>query len=330
MAAGRIIPIRALAAAPEASRQRLRRWSQAAFFAFFVLAPVFDVLRYDLPAGHAWLLGFEWHAGLDDLLCVSKVAALGAVGRIFGRVILPVFALGGLLMWAAWRWGRLYCGWLCPHFWVVELINECMRRAGGRPTLWEPRPLPLQRADGRPIVPDRRWWLAAALLAVGCALVWAVVTLTYVLPPAQVYGDLLAGRPSRGEGIFIAVFTGLLALEFFFARHLFCRFACSVGVFQSLAWMANRAALVVGFRRERGAECAACDSACDHACPMRLRPRNIKRAMFTCTQCGLCVAACETTQRDNPRGPLLHWANGAAARDNEAAFRAPRFERNKP
>jgi polyferredoxin len=178
MAAGRIIPIRALAAAPEASRQRLRRWSQAAFFAFFVLAPVFDVLRYDLPAGHAWLLGFEWHAGLDDLLCVSKVAALGAIGRIFGRVILPVFALGGLLMWAAWRWGRLYCGWLCPHFWVVELINECMRRAGGRPTLWEPRPLPLQRADGRPIVPDRRWWLAAALLAVGCALVWAVVTLT--------------------------------------------------------------------------------------------------------------------------------------------------------
>lgn len=170
----------------------------------------------------------------------------------------------------------------------------------------------------------------AALLAVGSALVWAVATLTYLLPPAQVYGDLLAGRPSRGEGVFIAVFTGLLALEFFFARHFFCRFACSVGVFQSLAWMANRAALVVGFRRERGAECATCDSACDHACPMRLRPRNIKRAMFTCTQCGLCVAACETTQRNNPRGPLLHWVSGAAARDNEAAFRAPRFERKHP
>lgn len=131
MADRRIIPISALAAAPEASRQRLRRWTQAAFFAFFVLAPVFNVLRYDLPAGHAWLLGFAWHAGLDDLLCVSKVAALGAIGRIFGRVILPLFALGGALMWAAWRWGRIYCGWLCPHFWVVELINECMRRAGG-------------------------------------------------------------------------------------------------------------------------------------------------------------------------------------------------------
>jgi ferredoxin-type protein NapH len=24
-----------------------------------------------------------------------------------------------------------------------------------------------------------------------------------------------------------------------FARHLFCRFGCAVGLFQSLAWMAN-------------------------------------------------------------------------------------------
>jgi polyferredoxin len=268
-----------------------------------VLAPVFDVLRYDLPAGHAWLLGFEWHAGLDDLLCVSKVAALGAIGRIFGRVILPVFALGGLLMWAAWRWGRLYCGWLCPHFWVVELINECMRRAGGRPTLWEPRPCPCSGPTA-----GRSCRIAAGGWRRRCWR-WAVRWCGPSSPspmccrlPRCMATCWRGAR--RGEGIFIAVFTGLLALEFFFARHLFCRFACSVGVFQSLAWMANRAALVVGFRRERGAECAACDSACDHACPMRLRPRNIKRAMFTCTQCGLCVAACETTQRDNPRGPF--------------------------
>ena len=95
-----------------------------------------------------------------------------------------------------------------------------------------------------------------------------------------------------------------------------------MGVFQSLAWMANRAALVVGFRRERGAECASCDSACDHACPMRLRPRNIKRHMFTCTQCRQCVDACATTQHANPQGPLLSWVAGEAARQNEAGFRA--------
>jgi len=60
---------------------------------------------------------------------------------------------------------------------------------------------------------------------------------------------------------------------------------------------------------------------------MRLKPRNIKRAMFTCTQCAQCVSACETTQRDNPQGPLLRWVSDAAARDNEAAFQAPKQER---
>ena len=59
---------------------------------------------------------------------------------------------------------------------------------------------------------------------------------------------------------------------------------------------------------------------------MRLKPRAIKRAMFTCTQCAQCVSACATTQRDHPSGPLLHWVSGAAARHNEAAFRAPRAE----
>ena len=54
-----------------------------------------------------------------------------------------------------------------------------------------------------------------------------------------------------------------------------------------------------------------------------------KTLILVAATAALGLAACETTQRDNPRGPLLHWANGAAARDNEAAFRAPRFESNK-
>jgi polyferredoxin len=155
-------------------------------------------------------------------------------------------------------------------------------------------------------------------MAVGFALVWAVVLLTYLLPPFEVYGNLLAGTPTRNQAIFIGAGTGVLSLEFLFARHLFCRYACAVGLFQSLAWMGNRRALVVGFERARAADCARCHSACDHACPMRLKPRNLKRAMFTCTQCTQCVSACETTQRDNPDGPLLRWVADAAAEANEA------------
>ena len=325
----RVIPIKPVgtaAAPPDGGRQRLRRWAQAGFFVLFILAPVFNLLRYDLVAGHAWLLGFEWHAGLEDV-SAGRIDALGAVGRVIGRVLLPILTAGALLIWVSWKWGRLYCGWLCPHFSVVETINTYMRRATGKPSVWEPRQLPPREPDGRPVRYDSRWWFITVPLAVGFAFVWAVVLLTYLLPPFQVYSHLLAGTPTRNEFIFITAGTVVLSAEFLFARHLFCRYACAVGMFQSLAWMGNREAMVVGFERDRAADCASCYSACDHVCPMRLKPRNIKRTMFTCTQCAQCVSACETTQQDNPRGPLLQWVTGEAARHNEAAFAAPKPER---
>jgi len=323
MAGQRIIPIKPAGTPADGGRQRWRRWAQAGFFVLFILAPVFNLLRFDLVAGHAWLLGFEWHAGLEDF-SAGRIDAFGAVGRVIGRVLLPILATGAVLIWVSWKWGRLYCGWLCPHFSVVETINGFMRRAIGRPSLWESRPLPPREPDGTPVVYDRLWWLVTVPLAVGFAFVWAVVLLTYLLPPFQVYSHLLGGAPSRSKFIFITAGTLVLSAEFLFARHLFCRYACAVGMFQSLAWMGNRTAMVVGFERDRAADCASCYSACDHVCPMRLKPRNIKRTMFTCTQCAQCVSACETTQADNPNGPLLQWVSGEAARHNEAAFAAPR------
>ncbi|MDY0012787.1 MAG: 4Fe-4S binding protein [Rhodocyclaceae bacterium] len=291
------------------------------FFVLFVLAPVFDLLRYDLLAGHAWFLGMEWRVGLDDY--TAGRIGLGEVWSNIGlRIFLPILGTGAALIWVSWKWGRLYCGWLCPHFSVVETINRLMRHATGSPSLWERRPLPRREPDGTPFSVDRRWWLVTLPAAVAFAFLWAVVLLTYLLPPFEVYGNLFHGTPTRNQTIFLSAGTIVLSLEFLFARHLFCRYACAVGIFQSVAWMGHREAMVVGFDRARAASCADCGSACDHVCPMRLKPRSIKRTMFTCTQCAQCVSACETTQQDNPSGPLLQWVSGEAARHNEAGLRA--------
>ena len=231
-------------------RQRLRLLTQMGFFVLFVLAPVFDLLRYDLVAGHAWFLGMEWHAGLADF-SAGRIGAGDAALNILLRVFLPILAAGVVLIGVAWKWGRLYCGWLCPHFSVVETLNRAMRRAIGKPSVWEKRPLPPHAPDGTPMSIDRRWWLVTVPLAVGFAFVWAVVLLTYLLPPAEVYGNLIAGTPTRNQFIFMTAGTVVLSLEFLFARHLFCRFACAVGLFQSLAWVGNRRAMVVGLPANR-------------------------------------------------------------------------------
>ena len=309
------------------ARQTRLRW-QIAFFTLFTLAPVFNIFRFDLYDGHAWVLGLPWRLGIEDFLA-GRISGLEAGLNILLRLFLPLIASAVIFIAAAWRWGRFYCGWLCPHFSAVELINGLMRRASGKPSIWEKQPLTACKPDGSPRVQDTRWWLPTVLFAITFAFVWAVVLLTYLLPPSEIYGNLWHLSLTPNQARFIGVGTLVLTLEFLFARHLFCRFGCAVGLFQSLAWMANRGALVVGFARDRAVDCSKCQeigqrngnpayAACETECPMRLRPRQAKRKMFACTQCSQCLSACNTVQQAQGNQPLLRWVEKEAAKQNEA------------
>ena len=320
----RIVAIHSIATPTGAPQQRRRLFWQMGFFVLFMMAPVFDLFRFDLTQGHAIVLGFDWRLGLDELFA-GRISGAEAAVNILLRLFLPIVGGAVLFIAIAWRWGRLYCGWLCPHFSVVETINRLMRHASGKHSIWEQKPVPAKNPDGTPFATDRLWWIPTLLLAVGFAFVWAVVLLTYLLPPAEIYGNLWRMTPTRNQTLFISAATVVLSLEFILARHLFCRFGCAVGLFQSLAWMANRGAMVVGFERRRAADCSTCYaasgpgySACEGVCPMRLKPRQAKNAMFACTQCGQCIAACASVQHAAPAGSLLSWVEKEAARQNEA------------
>ncbi|MDP3539238.1 MAG: 4Fe-4S binding protein [Azonexus sp.] len=305
--------------------QRYRVLAQIGFFALFTLTPIFDLFRYDLTKRHAYFLTYQWHIGIDDLIAGRVDPATAAVNLIF-YLFLPVLGTLALIIGVAWKWGRLYCGWLCPHFSVVETINRLMLFATGKHSVWDKKQTPPWEPDGSPATRDKRYWLLVVPAAIGFAFTWAVVGLTYLMPPFQVYHGLFTFTLSRNEVIFLSAATTVLSLEFLFARHLFCRYACAIGIFQSFAWIANRKAMVVGFERERLPECATClngnGSACDAVCPMRLKPRNVKRWMFPCTQCGQCISACGTVNRNKPEGQLLRWVKNDEARHNEARFSA--------
>jgi len=294
------------------SSRRYRSWLQAGFFILFVVAPPLDIFRYDLTLGHFIVLGMPWTLGLDALMR-GDIGATHAVLNVMLRGFLPVLLVGAALVWTAWRYGRLYCGWLCPHFSVVETVNSLMLRATGKPSIWESRPLPARRPDGRVVMPDVRYWTVTIVVALSFAFLWALSLLTYLLPPFEIYHNLLNASLTANQARFLGIGTLLFFIDFMFARHLFCRFGCAVGLFQSLAWMANPRALVVGFDSTRARACQACNNACDNVCPMRLRPRTIKRRMFTCTECTQCVTACEQVQAGNPAGGLLHWVDGEQA-----------------
>ena len=310
--------------------QRQRRTFQIAFFALFLLAPALNLLRFDVTEVQLWVLGQRWSLGIDDF-------RQGLIGpgdmalRLFLRALLPAVLLVGGFLAVAWRYGRLYCGWLCPHFSLVELLNHVLQKACGRLSLWDRKPTPRQG-----LTPRRRWWPVFVLLSVLMGFVWAITLLTYLLPPADVWGRLLTGTSTLGQLRFLIAGTVVFSAEFLLARHLFCRFGCAVGLFQSLVWMANPRGRVVGFARDAGrqaatrtqptatglepaipAHCRSCDAphgnACDRACPMHLPPRQFKRRKFSCVQCGLCVQSCEASQAAQQREPLLQWSIGVDA-----------------
>lgn len=294
--------------------QRRRRLFQSAFFVLFLVAPALDWLRFDLHETQLWFLGQRWTLGIAAFqrgeLTANEVAL-----SILLRGIVPALLLVVGFLAVAYRWGRLYCGWLCPHFSMVEQLNDLLHRATGKFSLWDRQATP--RPGRRP---QRRWW---PLFALACALLgftWAVTLLSYLLPPAELWRGLLGGTLTPGQARFIGIGTLVFSAEFAFARHLFCRFGCAVGLFQSLVWMANPKGMVVAFDRDRARDCRDCrtpaspsGSACDRSCPMRLHPRDIKRMMFSCVQCGRCLDACATSQAGQPQGPLLEWRIGVDA-----------------
>lgn len=295
------------------ARQRWRRVTQAAFFALFLIAPSADWLRFDLHETQLWFLGQRWSLGIDALMRGEVDATTAAINLVL-RAFLPALLLVGAFITVAYRYGRLYCGWLCPHFSVVETLNTTLQRACGKLSLWDAQPT---TPPGGGPVPQRLWWPVFALGSVAVAALWAITLLTYLLPPAEIWHGLLHGSLTPNQARFIGVATLVFTLEFTLARHLFCRFGCAVGFFQSLAWMANPRGLVMAFERERARECKTCDAprgaACDAACPMRLKPRNVKRLMFACVQCGRCLRACADSQGAQSRAPSLSWTVGADA-----------------
>ena len=314
-----------------AAATRYRVLAQIAFFALFALTPVFDLFRYDLTERHAYFLTRPWHLGIDDLIAGTAIRSpVRLRSTSFSSCFCRYSGTLALIIGVAWKWGRLYCGWLCPHFSVVETINRLMLFATGKHSIWDKKATPPWEPDGTPAPRDKRYWLPWSPPPSAFAFAWALVGLTYLMPPfQQVYHGLFTFNPlRRGEVIFLTAATTVLTLEFLFARHLFCRYACAIGLFQSFAWMGNKKAMVVGFERERLTDCANCldgnGSACDAVCPMRLKPRNVKRWMFACTQCGQCVSACGTVNREQSGRPtLLRWVSERRRpKRNEARFSA--------
>ncbi len=285
--------------------QLARLGARSLFFLLFLLAPVLNIFRFDLEITQFILfnqaLSFDMTAEW-----IRNSDAIDTGLRVLTRFVLPLILIVASGIFIFYKWGRLYCGWLCPHFSVVELINDLMDKRTGRVTIWE-----TSKSGKADTVQD---WLIIVSVSMVIAFLWALGLLSYLLDPIPLYQDLITLNVGLYPSIFLIAATLVFTIDFVFARHLFCKYGCAFGLMQSLFWMMNSKAMLVKFDTDRAKACQSCDKDCETACPMRLPVRSFKRAKFTCTQCAQCISACQKVQEHNPEGTLLDWSKGETDR----------------
>lgn len=175
--------------------------------------------------------------------------------------------------------GRVFCSWMCPVGFLLELNMKTRRFLLRRGIGWR---LPLI---------DSRYAVLGACLA--AALLLAVPVLSEIDPPHALGRELMNlfahHRLSIAGSILL---LAILALDTFAVTRGCCSKLCPSG--GGLALLGKYRLLRIRLQRDACIECGKCDA----ACPYELTPQNLALDRpfdrTKCDNCGLCRDHCPT------------------------------------
>jgi len=246
---------------PRLARGRFLRRRRIAGYALIALFVVLPLVRI---GGRPALL-------ID--LVTRELAVLGAVFRPSNGVILMLLGLTIVLsvFVVTALFGRVWCGWGCPHTVYLELVFRPVER-------WlEGTPAQQARLSRFALRRLAKWAIYVVL-----AFAVANVFLAYFVGVARLRVWVLESPLDHpgGFGVVTAV-TALMLANFGWFREQTCIVACPYGRLQSV--LLDRQSLIVGYDRRRGEP--------------RTQPRKhlpVVGERGACVDCGACVAVCPT------------------------------------
>ena len=218
--------------------------------------------------------------------------------------ILSGVGLGLIIVTAVW--GRVWCGYACPHTVFLEAIFRRVER-----WIEGPRAQRIRRNRGSMNF-DKLWrkGLKQALF-VAISLFLAHVCVSYfVSMPSLV--EMVRKSPAEHPTAFawVVVLAGILYFNFAWFREQLCLIICPYGRLQSA--MTDRDTTVIGYDWKRGeprgkvsdpeaGDCIDCGR-CVVVCPTGIDIRN--GLQMECVGCAACVDACDEIMEkvDRPKG----------------------------
>jgi ferredoxin-type protein NapH len=231
--------------------------------------------------GNTWSAEVYGLSLTDPLAGAESLAASKNVNRaLLIGLLIPVAAT--LLL------GRFFCSWICPAGFLFDMADKL--RA-------------LLAKSGLPFHHTTLWHgTKYVLLGTGLALsfVFAIPLLGFFYPPALVGRGIHAGVDSFFNGLAdpphtagaitltaVSLFLlGIMFVEIFISRRLWCRTLCPGGALYTLLG----AARVVRVKNDRP-RCTHCTE-CIKVCPMGLNPMAHDTPGPECDHCLACLPAC--------------------------------------
>lgn len=253
---------------------------QPLFWSLVFLGPAFNLFRVNMIDQRLIFLGRDLPFEFNTLMWLP-------VG-FYGAVI--------LIGVVSFIWGRLFCGWTCPHNTLTEWTRP-LRAMIGREE--KPRWMKLLLRD-RPGLQKAFYFISPAI-AITLTFAFSVLLSFYVVPPAFVLGQYASGHPH------IALLWGnmlfmLIGLFLLYAGHDFCRTCCPYGMGQSVSAYHENSRwrpMEIAFSGDKAEDCKTC-KACQIVCPVEVDPRDatlaggLKVGQFDgCFNCGECIDACK-------------------------------------
>lgn len=260
--------------------ERARKVFQAAAVAFVVAVPLLNWL------GVHWILGTLYSISVGELDIADPAMAL-QVALLTRSIYLPLLVAALLPVALALLFGRVFCSWICPHNTLLDWADTVHRR------LARSRWLRRHRRPAGANPPSKAYWATYATLLV-VAVATGVPLLAWLSPPGVLSSQVSQAVLGMGVGGELALVAGLLAVEAWIARRVWCKYACPVGATLSLLRMPRTLRVVHDPSR---CACPAGAEPCHVACPLGLVPRQADTLPPFCYNCGSCVAACEKTRR---------------------------------